>query len=103
MDEMKLPTERGAMRLSGRADADAAPGAGSSLGGSPVAADEVIQREAGLHRGLTARQIAMIGLGCTIGTGLFLGSAISVKLAGPAVYASRAPKCTATVMPPRRR
>ena len=88
MDEMKLPTERGAMRLSGRADADAAPGAGSSLGGSPVAADEVIQREAGLHRGLTARQIAMIGLGCTIGTGLFLGSAISVKLAGPAVVIS---------------
>ena len=30
----------------------------------------------------------MIGLGCTIGTGLFLGSAISVKLAGPAVVLS---------------
>ena len=30
----------------------------------------------------------MIGLGCTIGTGLFLGSAISVKLAGPAVILS---------------
>ena len=30
----------------------------------------------------------MIGLGCTIGTGLFLGSAISVKLAGPAVLIS---------------
>src|SRR5262249_35574561 len=28
---------------------------------------------------------AMIGLGSTIGTGLFLGSAIAVKLAGPAV------------------
>jgi L-asparagine transporter-like permease len=30
----------------------------------------------------------MIGLGSTIGTGLFLGSAISVKLAGPAVILS---------------
>jgi L-asparagine transporter-like permease len=30
----------------------------------------------------------MIGLGCTIGTGLFLGSAIGVRLAGPAVIVS---------------
>ena len=30
----------------------------------------------------------MIGLGCTIGTGLFLGSAIAVKLAGPAMIIS---------------
>src|SRR5260370_35450598 len=45
---------------------------------------EVIEREAGLQRKLTPGQLAMIGLGSTIGTGLFLGSAISVKLAGPA-------------------
>jgi L-asparagine transporter-like permease len=44
--------------------------------------------EAGLHKTLSPRQVAMIGLGCTIGTGLFLGSAISVKLAGPAVVIS---------------
>jgi AAT family amino acid transporter len=44
--------------------------------------------EAGLRRELSARQLAMMGLGCTIGTGLFLGSAISVKLAGPAVILS---------------
>ncbi|HEY8716280.1 MAG TPA: amino acid permease [Candidatus Acidoferrum sp.] len=50
--------------------------------------EAVVDREAGLHRGLSARQVAMIGLGCTIGTGLFLGSAISVKLAGPAVIVS---------------
>jgi L-asparagine transporter-like permease len=50
--------------------------------------DQIIDREAGLHRNLTSRQVAMIGLGCTIGTGLFLGSAISVKLAGPAVILS---------------
>jgi AAT family amino acid transporter len=45
-------------------------------------------REVGLRRQMTARQLAMMGLGCTIGTGLFLGSAISVKLAGPAVILS---------------
>ncbi|HXR32874.1 MAG TPA: amino acid permease [Verrucomicrobiae bacterium] len=47
-----------------------------------------VQRESGLRRKLSPRQVAMIGLGCTIGTGLFLGSAISVKLAGPAVILS---------------
>lgn len=51
-------------------------------------AQDVAKREAGLHKRLTSRQVAMIGLGCTIGTGLFLGSAISVKLAGPAVILS---------------
>src|SRR5712671_4209387 len=49
---------------------------------------EVVEREAGLQRNLTPGQLAMIGLGSTIGTGLFLGSAISVKLAGPAVILS---------------
>src|SRR2546429_8612441 len=48
----------------------------------------IVEREAGLHQDLSPRQVAMIGLGSTIGTGLFLGSAISVKLAGPAVVLS---------------
>ena len=48
----------------------------------------IVNREAGLHRNLSARQVAMIGLGSSIGTGLFLGSAISVKAAGPAVIFS---------------
>jgi L-asparagine transporter-like permease len=48
----------------------------------------VVEREAGLHRNLTPAQLAMIGIGSTIGTGLFLGSAISVKLAGPGVILS---------------
>ena len=55
--------------------------------GAPESA-EAIEREAGLQRNLTPGQLAMIGLGSTIGTGLFLGSAISVKLAGPAVILS---------------
>src|ERR1700730_2451162 len=53
-----------------------------------TAEQQILDREAGLQRSLTPWQVAMIGLGCTIGTGLFLGSAISVKLAGPAVIVS---------------
>jgi len=52
------------------------------------ALQDATKRESGLHKRLSSRQVAMIGLGCTIGTGLFLGSAISVKLAGPAVILS---------------
>ena len=49
---------------------------------------ELVRREAGLQHQLSAAQVAMIALGSTIGTGLFLTSAISVKLAGPAVILS---------------
>ncbi len=48
----------------------------------------IVAREAGLQRNLSPAQLAMIGLGSAIGTGLFLGSAIAVKLAGPAVILS---------------
>jgi amino acid transporter, AAT family len=51
-------------------------------------ADEFVQQEAGLQHQLSPAQVAMIALGSTIGTGLFLTSAISVKLAGPAVILS---------------
>jgi aromatic amino acid transport protein AroP len=40
---------------------------------------------AGLHRGLKNRHIQLIALGGAIGTGLFLGGAQSIQLAGPAV------------------
>ena len=56
--------------------------------GSSTLPTKIAAREEGLHRNLTPGQLAMIGLGSTIGTGLFLGSAISVKLAGPAVILS---------------
>jgi len=55
---------------------------------TPAEPGAVVEREAGLHRNLTPGQLAMIGIGSTIGTGLFLGSAISVKLAGPGVILS---------------
>src|SRR2546430_1112617 len=48
----------------------------------------IVARESGLERSLRPAQLAMLGLGSTIGTGLFLGSAIAVKLAGPAVILS---------------
>lgn len=48
----------------------------------------IVARESGLERSLTPAQLAMLGLGSTIGTGLFLGSVIAVKLAGPAVILS---------------
>jgi AAT family amino acid transporter len=48
----------------------------------------ILGRESGLHRSLTPRQLSMIAIGGAIGTGLFLGSAISVKLAGPGVILS---------------
>ncbi len=52
--------------------------------------ESVFDREAGLKRQLTTRQVSMIALGGAIGTGLFLGSAISVQLAGPGVILSYA-------------
>lgn len=50
----------------------------------------IAEREAGLKRNLTPRQLSMIAMGGAIGTGLFLGSAISVRLAGPGVILSYA-------------
>lgn len=41
-------------------------------------------RKNGLHRGLSARQVQMIAIGGTIGTGLFLGTGRSLAQGGPA-------------------
>ncbi|MGB7849116.1 MAG: amino acid permease [Candidatus Acidiferrum sp.] len=46
-------------------------------------------REAdGLHRRLSQRQLTMMAIGGAIGVGLFLGSSVSIRLAGPAVILS---------------
>src|SRR5438093_6640974 len=39
----------------------------------------------GLQRRLTSRQLTMIAIGSAIGVGLFLGSTVTIGLAGPAV------------------
>ena len=49
---------------------------------------EIIEREKGLHRGLSTRQLSMIAIGGAIGTGLFLGSGMAIGLAGPSVILS---------------
>lgn len=42
----------------------------------------------GLHRRLSPRQLTMMAIGGAIGVGLFLGSGVTIRLAGPAVILS---------------
>jgi AAT family amino acid transporter len=58
----------------------------------------ILGRESGLRRKLTAGQISMIALGGSIGTGLFLGSALSVHAAGPGVILSYAAGALITLL-----
>lgn len=43
----------------------------------------VQKKSHGLHRGLSSRQVQMIAIGGTIGTGLFLGTGRSLAQGGP--------------------
>jgi amino acid transporter, AAT family len=56
---------------------------------SPAAevAATVVSTE-GLHRQLSQRQLSMIAIGGAIGVGLFLGSSVTIQLAGPGVIIS---------------
>ncbi|ARS27901.1 amino acid permease [Sphingomonas sp. KC8] len=55
---------------------------------TPETAAGVESREGGLQRGLSQRQLTMIGIGGAIGTGLFMGSGLAVGYAGPGVLLS---------------
>lgn len=46
------------------------------------------QSSPGLQRSLTQRQLTMLAIGGAIGVGLFLGSSVTIRLAGPAVIIS---------------
>jgi L-asparagine transporter-like permease len=52
--------------------------------------ENIIERERGLRRSLSARRLTMIAIGGAIGTGLFLGSGFAISLAGPGVLVSYA-------------
>lgn len=58
------------------------PALAPAPGASQLEADER------LTRGLSAAQLSMIAIGGAIGTGLFLGSALAVRTAGPGVIFS---------------
>lgn len=50
--------------------------------------NKIQEREAGLHKKLSGKQMAMIAIGGAIGTGLFLGSKFAIAFAGPGVIVS---------------
>src|SRR5579862_8501239 len=53
----------------------------------PLETSAPIEAE-GLQRRLSQRQLTMMAIGGTIGVGLFLGSGVTIRLAGPAVILS---------------
>jgi AAT family amino acid transporter len=54
----------------------------AAISGTPATEAE------GLHRRLSQRQLTMMAIGGAIGVGLFLGSSVTIRLAGPAVILS---------------
>jgi amino acid transporter, AAT family len=55
---------------------------------APLAEQVPIAEGEGLHRRLSQRQLTMMAIGGAIGVGLFLGSSVTIQLAGPAVILS---------------
>ena len=55
---------------------------------TPQSNQKSVTRAEGLHRGLGQRQLTMMAIGGAIGVGLFLGSSLAIRLAGPGVIVS---------------
>jgi len=55
---------------------------------SPKIGDASHPQSEGLQRKLSSRQLTMIAIGGAIGVGLFLGSSVTIELAGPGVIVS---------------
>lgn len=58
----------------------------AGIGAAPGVA--FVPSSEGLHRKLSKRQLSMIAIGGAIGVGLFLGSSVTIRLAGPGVIIS---------------
>src|SRR5260370_1420313 len=65
---------------------DPGPSSGLAPGTADSASRETESRE--LRRRLTQRQLSMLAIGGAIGVGLFLGSSVTIRLAGPGVIVS---------------
>jgi AAT family amino acid transporter len=55
---------------------------------APEANEQLAPEAQGLHRRLKQRQLTMMAIGGAIGVGLFLGSSVTIRLAGPGVILS---------------
>ena len=53
-----------------------------------AASEQLAAEPEGLHRRLKQRQLTMMAIGGAIGVGLFLGSSVTIRLAGPGVILS---------------
>src|SRR5689334_15129528 len=60
----------------------------SAVETAPVSGSPSSPEVEGLHRRLSQRQLTMMAIGGAIGVGLFLGSSVTIRLAGPAVILS---------------
>src|SRR6516225_12368574 len=67
---------------------DSQPASPTTAATQDASFEETPPSEEHLQRRLTQRQLTMLALGGAIGVGLFLGSSVTIRLAGPGVILS---------------